>query len=191
MIRKIENLPLQECVNAFGEDLAPVLSEKLASLEKRRDYLVDQVQQKKDYRREVVKDKLRKYNRPKSEWEMTWFLVYNLSDLKLKKALEGVEEELKNVKRAYSLATGNKSGELDIETAKEYPIQSLFVGELKKSGDRLVGGCPFHKDTYPSFFVYPNNNTFYCFGCGKSGDSIAFEMALSGADFKTAVRRLM
>ncbi len=34
--------------------------------------------------------------------------------------------------------------------------------------------CPFHADDKPSMKVYPNTNTFNCFGCGKNGDVIEF-----------------
>jgi DNA primase len=34
--------------------------------------------------------------------------------------------------------------------------------------------CPFHKEETPSFTIYPKTNTFHCFGCGKSGDTIEF-----------------
>ena len=34
--------------------------------------------------------------------------------------------------------------------------------------------CPFHEEKTPSFTVYPGTNTFHCFGCGKSGDTIEF-----------------
>jgi DNA primase len=34
--------------------------------------------------------------------------------------------------------------------------------------------CPFHEEKTPSFTVYPKTNTFHCFGCGKSGDTIEF-----------------
>lgn len=34
--------------------------------------------------------------------------------------------------------------------------------------------CPFHEDKNPSMKIYPNTNTFNCFGCGKNGDQIEF-----------------
>lgn len=34
--------------------------------------------------------------------------------------------------------------------------------------------CPFHEDDNPSLTFYEKTNTFYCFGCGASGDVIEF-----------------
>ncbi len=42
---------------------------------------------------------------------------------------------------------------------------------LRQHGRYLQGLCPFHGETTPSFTVYPENNTFYCYGCGAYGDS--------------------
>jgi DNA primase len=36
--------------------------------------------------------------------------------------------------------------------------------------------CPFHKDDKPSCRIYPETNTFHCFGCGANGDVIEFIM---------------
>ncbi len=43
--------------------------------------------------------------------------------------------------------------------------------EVRQSGSHYRAICPFHKDSEPSMVFYPNN-TFYCFGCGKSGNAI-------------------
>lgn len=43
---------------------------------------------------------------------------------------------------------------------------------LRRAGKNLVGLCPFHSEKTPSFNVYPGNNSFYCFGCGKGGGDI-------------------
>jgi len=34
--------------------------------------------------------------------------------------------------------------------------------------------CPFHEDDTPSCRIYPETNSFHCFGCGASGDPIEF-----------------
>lgn len=34
--------------------------------------------------------------------------------------------------------------------------------------------CPFHNEKTASFHVYPKSQSFYCFGCGVGGDTIAF-----------------
>ena len=34
--------------------------------------------------------------------------------------------------------------------------------------------CPFHHEKTASFQVYPKSQSFYCFGCGVGGDTIAF-----------------
>jgi DNA primase len=56
------------------------------------------------------------------------------------------------------------------------PLESVVrrCTELKPSGNKLLGRCPFHDDTSPSFVVYPVTDTYYCFGCRAHGDVIAF-----------------
>lgn len=38
--------------------------------------------------------------------------------------------------------------------------------------------CPFHEDDKPSCRIYPETNTFHCFGCGATGDQIEFIMLM-------------
>ncbi len=61
---------------------------------------------------------------------------------------------------------------------------------LKRSGRNLVGLCPFHSEKSPSFFVYPENNSFYCFGCGAGGDLISFIRRAENLDYVEAVKFL-
>lgn len=61
---------------------------------------------------------------------------------------------------------------------------------LRPSGRRLVGGCPLHADTAPSFTVYLDTDSFYCFGCGAGGDVVTFLSQLHQLSFRAAVRHL-
>ncbi len=61
---------------------------------------------------------------------------------------------------------------------------------LRRAGKNLVGLCPFHSEKTPSFNVYPGNNSFYCFGCGKGGGVINFVMDIERLDFLEAVKWL-
>lgn len=62
--------------------------------------------------------------------------------------------------------------------------------QLKKTGRYLKGLCPFHSEKTPSFVVYPENQSFYCFGCGAGGSVINFIMKIENLDYVEAVRLL-
>ena len=62
--------------------------------------------------------------------------------------------------------------------------------QLKRKG-RLYGGlCPFHSEKSPSFYVYPDTQSFYCFGCGAGGDAITFTKKINSIDYPEAVKLL-
>ena len=61
---------------------------------------------------------------------------------------------------------------------------------LKRRGKNLVGLCPFHSEKTPSFTVYPENGSFYCFGCGAGGDVITFVRRMENLDYVEAVKFL-
>ena len=54
----------------------------------------------------------------------------------------------------------------------------------------MVGLCPFHGEKTPSFNIYTETDSFYCFGCGASGDVISFIMKIENLDYLDAVRYL-
>ena len=68
-------------------------------------------------------------------------------------------------------------------------IVSAYVS-LKRKGKILTGLCPFHNEKTPSFTVYPETQSYYCFGCGASGDVIDFAALLYGLGKREAAVRL-
>lgn len=61
---------------------------------------------------------------------------------------------------------------------------------LKKAGKYLKGLCPFHQEKTPSFYVHPDKQIAYCFGCNKGGDIFEFLQAIEGLSFREALERL-
>lgn len=78
--------------------------------------------------------------------------------------------------------------QLRANTAIESVI-SPYVN-LRRRGKNLVGLCPFHNEKTPSFTVYPENGSFYCFGCGVGGDVITFVRRMENLDYMEAVKQL-
>ncbi len=66
-------------------------------------------------------------------------------------------------------------------------VISSYVN-LKRRGKTLVGLCPFHNEKTPSFTVYPDTRSFYCFGCGAGGDVISFVRRIDNLDYIEAVK---
>ena len=62
--------------------------------------------------------------------------------------------------------------------------------QLKRRGRNLVGLCPFHGEKTPSFNIYTENGSFYCFGCGVGGDVITFVKKIENLDYMEAVKFL-
>ena len=68
-----------------------------------------------------------------------------------------------------------------------------LIGErvkLRRSGRGYLGLCPFHNEKTPSFFVYPDTQSFYCFGCHASGNIFTYVMKTEGLEFREALELL-
>ena len=68
-------------------------------------------------------------------------------------------------------------------------VVSAYIN-VKRRGRNLVGLCPFHGEKTASFTVYPENDSFYCFGCGAGGDVITFVKRIENLDYIDAVKFL-
>ncbi len=84
------------------------------------------------------------------------------------------------------------SEEFLLELKSRNDIESVVSSyvTIKRGGRNPKGLCPFHNEKTPSFTLYPENGSFYCFGCGTGGDVIRFIRLIENLDYIDAVRFL-
>lgn len=75
--------------------------------------------------------------------------------------------------------------------AKTVPIINIYEGKLSQNGSRYKGLCPFHKEKTPSFTIFEEDNSFYCFGCHEWGDVIDFYRKVNNANFPATIKALL
>ncbi|MDO7843437.1 CHC2 zinc finger domain-containing protein [Sphingomonas immobilis] len=96
---------------------------------------------------------------------------------------------------------GGRRGGLDpaefrrlVDDAKARHNLSDIAGRYTKLTNRgraeKAGLCPFHDEKSPSFEVNDAKGTYYCHGCGTSGDAMSFLMRKAGLTFADAYRAL-
>ena len=82
--------------------------------------------------------------------------------------------------------------EVIAEIKYKNPIEEVISPyvTLKRAGRNLNGLCPFHNEKTPSFTVYTDTQSYYCFGCGAGGDAFTFIRNIENLDYIEAVKRL-
>jgi len=78
--------------------------------------------------------------------------------------------------------------EEDMERLRNIPIADILG--IKNTGRRQHVVCPFHGDTNPSMTIYPNDNSYHCFGCSRHGMGAIDFILESGCTFMEAVKEL-
>ena len=77
-----------------------------------------------------------------------------------------------------------------IDAVKERTDIVDLVGkavQLRQTGRYFKGRCPFHEEKTPSFVVYPDSQSYHCFGCGKTGDIFTWVMENEHLEFRDAL----
>jgi len=100
--------------------------------------------------------------------------------------LEDYIEKKKKIKKILELHTkfGTKNNEMNIEKAKQYPIDQLL--EFKGGFTR----CIYHEEKTGSMKYYKDKNRVHCFSCNQGWDAIDIYQKLHNVEFIEAVKRL-
>jgi len=126
---------------------------------------------------------------------------YRESPLEIKKysirVLEDIEKRWKRYhgldkveEKRKVLESKTKRGK-DLEEFKRkvgMQIIEKYVKPVRKYSRYWQGLCPFHNDSNPSFTVYEDEMSWYCFGCQKYGDVINFVQEIENVDFISAIK---
>ncbi len=88
-----------------------------------------------------------------------------------------------------------KTKTIDIEKVSEkVDIVSLALEYgldlIQQTNGEYICVCPFHEDINPSMRIYPQSNSFYCFGCQAGSSIFEFVMQMENIEFKDALYRL-
>jgi len=79
------------------------------------------------------------------------------------------------------------------EVKKRLDIVEIASGytQLTKAGRTYRGLCPLHSEKHGSFFVYPEDGSWHCFGaCNTGGDIFSLVMKKEGLSFGEALKML-
>ena len=185
----ILKLTYKELLNIFPEAVSGYIVPKIKELKEAIKKTEEQIK------------KCLKIVREKSKPENHWFWEMVITVLDTSQLVE-IEKQIKhftlllnltkNMTKEQPIKPKNLITDEMVKRAEERPIEDVIsnIIKLKKRGENLIGLCPFHNEKTPSFTVYTKTNSFYCFGCQKSGNTIKFVMEYHGLSFRDAIKLL-
>jgi DNA primase len=74
------------------------------------------------------------------------------------------------------------------ENLKVEDVLSSYIN-IKKAGKNYTALCPFHAEDTPSFYIFPETQTYHCFGCSAHGDVINFIKEYENLNFIEALKK--
>jgi len=180
--------------------LKPTPNELLKIFPEIREIIPKKITENKiniEEKKQEIKDKLKRLYDFKTDEFSEWFGEY-LIKMSLMPELNKLEKNLFKLNYLKHLINPTKQTDANckfkekIEIAKRYPIEELAKNMLgiRQVGKNFISLCPIHNEKTPSFYIYPESNRYYCFGCQTKGDVITLTMTLYGLDFKNAVEML-
>ncbi|MDI6809817.1 MAG: CHC2 zinc finger domain-containing protein [Candidatus Eisenbacteria bacterium] len=159
-----------------------IIPEKIREWEQQRNQIIRRIRIKLTLNKYYIKGELEQ-----CFWR-EWIKVMD------GKELLRVEGHIARLRRLLSVDKGRipegRITEEDIKRALAVPIESLLGRPFRKSGRALVTLCPLHDESHPSFYIYQDTNSCWCYGCNQGGDAITFVRLLRGYSFKEAVKYL-
>ena len=119
------------------------------------------------------------------QWSMRErYLKEKFAELIRTKYEEKIEvPEIRKIRGEYLYRQKGELSHVEIEQARKYPMERLIEAKHK------MALCPFHKEKSPSFSI--DKNLYFCFGCGKGGDSIGYVMEKMSLKFGDAIKYLL
>ena len=110
-----------------------------------------------------------------------------LEILLTKESIKELSNRLDKIEKEFYYTENPMEDKSDkVRLAKEVPFENFL--EFNKFGQAV---CPFHADKDPSMKYYPKSNTVYCFGCGRSWDTIQFVREFYGLSFTEAIAKCL
>ena len=174
----------KELLEIFPE-AKQILPEKIKEWEEKRAKFSDAIKKKLTLIKYSIVDEF-------SRWFWREWVKANEGEELLK-----IDGHISRLKRLLAVARGweskGKITEEKIQQALGTPIENIANLHLKlyKRGKVLVGLCPFHPEKHPSFYIYPETNSCWCYGCHRGGNVINFVRLLYGFSFVEAVKYLI